>query len=422
MANAFSKEERIAFEEILEGFQDELVMSRNVSVYRSDDTMMERANNIIWRPQPYIMTSFSGTDMTANFNDVTQLSVPATLGHQRSVPWSMTATELRDALQANSLGSSARQRLASDINLALLNVAALQGSIVVRKTTAAGTYDDVASCDTAMNINGVSPVDRFIALNSADYNGMANNLATASRSFGNPKSDKAYEKSYVGPVAGFETFKLDYTKRLQIAAGGATAMDTQDGAVNYYVPKATSTATTGEVSNVDNRFQQITVDGTGGITAGDCFTVADLYAVHPITKENTGALKTFRVISVDGATTMTITPPMITNQVASDAGTQYQNCTIVTKAANSALTWLNTAAAPVNVFWQKDSLEILPGRYAVPIDAGAAVMRASTDQGFELVMQKQYDINTMLTKFRIDTLFGVVNKQPEMSGILLFNQ
>jgi hypothetical protein len=49
-------------------------------------------------------------------------------------------------------------------------------------------------------------------------------------------------------------------------------------------------------------------------------------------------------------------------------------------------------------------------------------MRATTDQGIELVMQKWYDINTMSIKYRMDTLFGVVNKNPEMSGILLFNQ
>ena len=49
-------------------------------------------------------------------------------------------------------------------------------------------------------------------------------------------------------------------------------------------------------------------------------------------------------------------------------------------------------------------------------------MRASTDQGIEVVMQKQYDINTMRTKFRLDVLYGVVNKQPEMSGIMLFSQ
>jgi hypothetical protein len=42
MANAFSKEERVAFENILEGFNDALVMSRNVSVYNTDGSMMER--------------------------------------------------------------------------------------------------------------------------------------------------------------------------------------------------------------------------------------------------------------------------------------------------------------------------------------------------------------------------------------------
>lgn len=423
MSNAFSKEERVAFEDILEGFNDELVLSRNVSVYRSDDAMMERANNIIWRPQPYIAQSFSGTDMTSNFKDQTQLSVPAQLGFSKSVPWVLTAQELRDTLQEGRLGEAAKLKLASDINVALLNAAATYGSLVIKRTTAATGYDDVAQCDAIMNEQGVPAWDRFIALNTRDYNSMASDLSKASRSFGNSKSEKAYERSYVGPVAGFETFKLDYAQNLTAAAGGAgITMSTLDGGGNYYTPKATSTATTGEVSNVDNRFQTITVSSTTNVAAGDAFTVANLNAVHHITKGDTGQLKTFRVVSVTDATHLVITPPMITAQGGTDAELQYKNCVINTKAANSALVFLNTVTKPTNVFWQKDALEILPGRYAVPSDAGVSVMRATTDQGIELVMQKFYDINTMKTKFRMDTFFGVVNKQPEMSGIMLFSQ
>jgi hypothetical protein len=37
MANAFSKEERVAFEDILEGFQDLLVLSRHVRVQHKPD-------------------------------------------------------------------------------------------------------------------------------------------------------------------------------------------------------------------------------------------------------------------------------------------------------------------------------------------------------------------------------------------------
>jgi hypothetical protein len=128
------------------------------------------------------------------------------------------------------------------------------------------------------------------------------------------------------------------------------------------------------------------------------------------------------VISVDSGTTMTISPPMVTAQGGTDAELQYKNCVINTKAANSALVFLNTVAAYANPFWQKDAMEILPGRYAVPTDAGTSVMRASTEQGIELVWQKFYDINTMKTKYRLDTRFGVVNKQPEMTGIMLFSQ
>jgi hypothetical protein len=46
---SFSKEERVAFEQILEGFQDALVLSRNVSIYSTDQTQMERTNDVIWR-------------------------------------------------------------------------------------------------------------------------------------------------------------------------------------------------------------------------------------------------------------------------------------------------------------------------------------------------------------------------------------
>lgn len=421
MANAFSKEERVAFEDILEGFQDALVLSKNVSVYNTDSEMMERANDTIWRPQPYIAQSFSGTDMTSNFKDFTQLAVPATLGYSKSVPWTLTAKELRDALQEGRLGDAAKQKLASDINVALMTVAAQQGTLVVKRTSAASGFDDVAQADALMNEQGVQAFDRYLALSTRDYNGMASNLAARQTLTGKPLT--AYDKAYVGMVAGFETYKLDYATRLTAAAGTTV---TVNGANQYYTPKATSTAATGETSNVDNRYQNLTIAVTSGtVKVGDCFTIAGVNALHHITKEDTGQLKTFRITGIvsgsGGSGVVTISPPIISAGGSTDAELEYKNVS-ATPANGAAITFLNTAAANVNPFWQKDALEILPGRYAVPSDAGTAVMRASTDQGIELVMQKFYDINTMKTKYRLDTLFGVVNKQPEMSGIILFSQ
>lgn len=423
MANAFSKEERVAFEDILEGFQDLLVLSRHVSVYNTNQTEMARTNDTIWRPMPYMAQSINstpGTTIAGSYQNMTQLSVPSTIGFSKTVPWTMTTLDLRDALQEGRLGESAKQKLASDINVAIMNTAAAQGTLVVPVSTAAGDYDDVALCDSIMNEQGVPDYDRFLGLSSRDYNGIAGNLSQASRSFGNSKSDRAYERSFVGMVAGFDTYKFDYANRIAAAAGGVTTIDTQNAAGNYLVPQATSTSVGGQI-NVDNRYQTVTVSNTVGIAAGDAFTIDGVVAVHHITKQSTGQLKTFRVISVTNGTQMVISPGIISNQVASDASAQYKNV-IVTPAAAANINWLNTAASNINVFWQRDSLEILPGRYAVPSDAGTAVMRATTDQGVELVMQKFYDIDSMTIKYRLDTLFGVVNKQPEMSGILLFNQ
>jgi len=422
MSNSFSKEERVAFEDILEGFQDLLVLSRHVSIYNTDQTMMARTNDTIWRPMPYIAQSISSTPGNAiSYKNMTQLSVPSTIGFSQTVPWTMTTLDLRDALQEGRLGESAKQKLASDINVAIMNTAAAQGTLVVPIVGAAGDYDDVSLCDTIMNEQGVPDYDRFLGLSSRDYNGMAGNLAVATRSFGNPKSNLAYERNQVGMVAGFDTYKFDYANRIAVAAGGTTTINTTIAQAQY-VPQATSISVGGQI-NVDNRYESVTVSNTGGVVAGDAFTIDGIYAVHHITKVNTGQLKTFRVISVTNGTVMVISPPIISAVTApTDAELQYQNCKITAAASAAPINWLNTGATAINVFWQKDALEILPGRYAIPSDAGTAVMRATTDQGVELVMQKFYDIDSMVIKYRLDTLFGVVNKQPEMSGILLFNQ
>lgn len=423
MSNSFSKEERVAFEDILEGFQDLLVLSRHVSVYNTDQTMMARTNDTIWRPMPYIAQSQNSTPGSpVTYQNMTQLSVPSTIGFSQTVPWTMTTLDLRDALQEGRLGESAKQKLASDINVAIMNTGAAQGTLVVPIGAAAGDYDDISLCDTIMNEQGVPDYDRFLGLSSRDYNGLAGNLSQASRSFGNQKSDKAYERNFVGMVAGFDTYKFDYANRIAAAAGGTTTINTTTAQAQY-VPQATSTSVGGQI-NVDNRYETVTVSNSVGVVAGDAFTIDGIEAVHHITKESTGQLKTFRVISVPaGGTTLVISPPIISAVTApTDAELQYQNCKIVAAASAAPINWLNTAPSAINVFWQKDALEILPGRYAIPADAGTAVMRASTDQGVELVMQKFYDIDSMVIKYRLDTLFGVVNKQPEMSGILLFNQ
>lgn len=421
MANAFSKEERVAFDQLLEGFNDALILSKAISVFNTDSTMMERAQDTIWRPQPYIATSQDrviGTPVTSQ--NMTQLSVPSSLGFQKNVPWTMNAKELRDGLQNSRLAKAATQRIASDINIAVMDVASAQGTLVVPVATAAGTYDNVALCDSIMNEQGVMMGDRYLALSSRDYNGMAGNLAAVTRSMGNAKSENAYERSLVGQVAGFDTMKLDYANRS--IATTATVTIATNGAQVRYVPAATSVAVGGKI-NVDNRYQTVTVSTTTGVLPGAAFTIAGIEAVNHITKRSTGRLKTFRVISIASGTTMVISPPIIgANSTPTDPEKQYKNVEVVTTSATAAIVWLNTAVSSINPFWHKDSIELMPGRYDVPSNQGVDVIRSTTDQGIELVMGKSFSNSTFQSLYTLDALWGVVNSNPEMNGILMFNQ
>ena len=324
-------------------------------------------------------------------------------------------------MQENRLGQAAAQKLASDINVAVLTVASNQGTIVSKRTTAASGFTDVAEVDALMNEQGVMMSDRNYALSTRDYNGMAADLAARQTMIQIPT--EAYRRAYVGEVAGFQTYKMDYANRLTAAAGTTV---TVNGANQYYTPKATSTAATGEVANVDNRYQNLTIAvGGGTVKVGDAFTIANVFAVHHITKQSTGVLKTFRITAIvsgsGGSGVVTISPPIISNGGSTDAEAQYKNVT-ATPANGAAITFLNTVTANVNCFWHRSAIELLPASLAIPTDAGADIMRATTDQGVELVMQKQFDINTQKTKYRWDTLFGVVMLQPEMAGIQLFSQ
>ena len=421
MPNAFNKEEIVAFDQMLEGFQDQLVLSKLVNKYRIGDTESVRANDTIWRPMPYIATSYDGMDQTANFKDKTQLAVPATIGYKKSSPFVLDASELRDMLQEKRLGEAAKNKLASDINVAVTKVACQQGTLVITRPSTASGYDDIALADAMMNETGVPMGDRRIALATRDYNSMAGDLAK--RQTVNGRVETAYDRAYVGRVAGFDTFKLDYSERL-LAAAGVTV--TVNGANQYHTPKATSTASTGEVSNVDNRYQNITVGVVSGtVKVGDCFTIAGVESVHLVTKQPTGQLKTFRVVGIvsgaGGAGVIRISPPIVSGQGNTEAELQYKNVS-ATPATGAAITFINHDTAWANPFWHRDAIELLPARYAIPTDASAAVLRATTDQGIEVVFQKQYDINTMKIKYRLDTMFGVAMVNPEMAGVMMFNQ
>ncbi len=432
MANAFSKEEKVTFDELLGGFDGALVASRAAVNYTTDQTQMARTGDIIWRPQPYIMTSYSGNDMTSNFKDVTQLSVPVAINQQRSVPWIMSATDLRDAQQNGRLMEAAKQKLAFDMDVAVSDTAGLYGSLFVKRVGAATGFDDLAAADALMTSQGIPRNDRKCIIGPNDWNNMASTIAKPQTS-ANSNVNSAYERAMLPNIAGFDVFKADYVPNYAATAGVTMAISAYAGGlpastVGYTPVAATLTAGVGSL-NVDNRFQNVTITlVSGSVKVGDAFSITNAIAVNHGSKTTTGQAKTFRIVGIvsGGGTTgsvVTICPPVIP---ASGAGVlpsavQYANV-LTAPAVPAATTLLNNAVGGsfFNPFWQGDAMLIVPGRLAPAPDSGMAVMSGTTDQGFTLTLTRQGEINQLQTRYRVDAYFGAVCTQPEMAGVLSF--
>ena len=123
-----------------------------------------------------------------------------------------------------------------------------------------------------------------------------------------------------------------------------------------------------------------------------------------------------------GTGNIQISPPIIAaDSSPTDPESQYKNVTAA--PANSAvITFLNTVSAPVNPAWQADAFEIAPGKYEPADESGMAVKSATTDNGMTVTMARQGAIGDLSTKYRWDVFYGLVNKQPEMTGGMQFSQ
>lgn len=422
--NSFSKEEQTLFVEQTLALEDMLDAAGLVRTRRLDNTGLERSADTVWIPRPYIMPSYEGLDQSANFTGKTQLSIPLRVNRHKSVPFSLDGYELRDALQQKRLFDGAVQKLASDINLSVIDTLSLNASLCVTRTGAASGFADLAQCSVMLDQNGVPSQDRISMINSKNYVGMADELSKASRTLTGDISTKALRESFVGRLANLDTFAQQYTKRLTVAAGsGSLTINTLAAGGNTYIPRSTESTGDG-TQNIDSRRQTVTLSSNTGVKAGDRFTIDDVYNVNPTTKQNTGALKTFVVVSLvaGSSTQVVISPPLISNLDGGEASKQYQNCVVDVPASNSDIDWLNIATTEENYFFHRDSISLSPSMLEFPGDAGWSKMTATTKQGITIVMLKQGGIGPGKVNYRGDILWGVNAEVPEAMGCLLFNQ
>lgn len=428
MANAFSKEEIVFFEQVLAGFDPNNITARQVDKFMPASTTLERSALTVHRPVPYITLGTEGLTLAdAAFADRTQLSVPSTLNANvgapsdiKNIPFEMNAIELNDPLQRDRIAEAAVQQLSAIVDSTVATEVANRGSLFIKNGASITTYAHVAQCEEAMSIRDVPIMEpRTLIMNPRDYNTVAGNLANRDAP-PTGVSLTAFERSMIPRVATFDSFKANFmpTQTLTAAAGYLV-----NGADQDHDPKAVDV----NGNNVDNRTQDLIINtGTGDVNQGDAFTIANVFAVSQVHKNVTADLQVFRVVSTAsaaGAQTITITPAIVA--AAGDGGAQanidYANVDSI-PATTAALTFINlTASQPSNIFFMNRAVEIVHGSLAtMDLDgAGVSTMSMSTDSGIEILFAKGSEINGLTTKYRL-TMWMTANVLiPEMCGNLI---
>jgi hypothetical protein len=408
MANSALKAIEIMWEEFVEKYDSMCVLSKMVDKETIDPTEAQRSGDVMYVRQNYHASTVAGLDISGETDmDVISRAVPLVFQDPQNVKYSMDAKEMRDETVMRKQGEAAAQRLASVVDTTLYN-RAVDRATIVELATGAMTWNLGQSAETSLIQRGISSSQARLLLNATDYQAVSADLG--GKAYVGDWSKGAYERSMVPGIANFQTHRTDNLKNLAIK--GTVTGATVNGAQSHTVVAKDANGVP-----VDNRQMALTVQGANvaNIKAGDVFTIANVNAVHMITKEDTGKLQTFRVLAVGGSgTSLTVSPAIV-------ADGPYQNVTIA--AANSAaVTFVNNATKPANLFFTGDAIQLKYSRLHFPTDQGAKVMTATTANGAPLTMSYFFNHLTGKTQFRFHTYFGAEAVDPEKIGIIVANQ
>jgi hypothetical protein len=415
MANDFSSKIDIFFEEVVVGFEATNISAKNVSMYKPKAGALAEGGQTFYRPMPMMTEVVDGRDMSASYNDLTELTVPSTLteSHLRNVPVSLTGVDLNNPHMMKNIVNATNIMLSNKLDTLVADEIATYGTLAVINSGNIDTYDEAAEADALMLEQQASRGQRNMFLNPRMAKNLAGNLASRGTMQGAPMD--AYTRSMLPPIAGFDTFRVDYGKSITGSAGAGYL-------VNGANQNTTPAAQDGNGLPQDNRTQTLTVDTGANAAVGDVFTIAGVNAVGHINKQSTGQLKTFRILAINGAD-WTIAPAIIPADGANQSQKDYANVT-TTPADNAAISILNTTTKPASVFFEKDAVEIIHADFNTePFEAsGKKVRKATTDSGVQIVMLSDSNIDTLVAKYRMFVWANVELLNYELGGIMLEGQ
>lgn len=411
----------VIFENALETYQQQDMLLGQVSFFEPDGGDMQNSGNVVWRPVQQHAPILPGWDLTGQETGIIEETYPAILGTPSNDFVSQRADDMRDMRFWKRRGEESGRQQATNLNKAIANAIAVQGSMFVRSNATSG-YSFIAEAQALMNERQGKMTERTFILNDRDNLKFGNDLAGRQTLQGRP--EETWKTGQIGRnVAEFDVFTGSFLPNI---VGGADPATTVTANQSFAPTAGTADPLTGIVTNSDYRVATIPVTASAAYNVGDKVTFANggttVKAVGLADKSNTGIAMTFTIVAKPTGTSITVYPKPIANDDPGLSALQKAYSNVDTRILNAAtVNRVNTdASKKTNLFFDKDAVEVLGGNIPANLFRefdGMKVINETMKNGQKMYMVYDGQLNDMSLRFRLFTWWGVTIKDPSRCGV-----
>jgi hypothetical protein len=380
----------------LEILENNLVLTRNVNRQYDDSFAVEGAKIgstlRIRLPDRALVTDGAALQVQDDNEQYTTLTVST----QKHIGVNFTSAELTMQLDdfADRVLKPRISQLASSIDADVANAYKAIGNSVGTPGTTPGTSLVLLQAQQKLNENAAVMSPRYATVNPAANAGLVEGM----KGLFNPTDTIArqFKNGMMGTgVLGFDEINMSQSIKQHTTGNWGTSIT------------VTSTVSTQGQSTLGISF----TGSSKTWNVGDVFTIANVYAVNPQTRESTGSLQQFVVTAAasgSSSATLSIFPSLYTSDNALATIDSFPQASAVVTMLGSASTQY-----PQNLIYHKDAITFATADLLLP--QGVDMASRAVHNGISLRVIRQYDINNDRLPCRIDVLYGYSTIRPQMA-------
>lgn len=407
----------VMFGSYVDTWEKQDLMLDLVDAEQVDQAKLQNAGDTIWYPVQQHRPILTGFDLTGQEQGIIEETYPISLQDPNNDLIEQRIDDLRDTRFWERAGMNAAYQQTTQLNTDLAELIANTGSLFFRSNDTSG-FDFISEGQALINERQVyKAMGQCFLLNPRDNKKFGEDLAGRGTVKGRP--EYTWQTGQIGSgVAEFDVFTGSFLPNLVGGANPATTVtaDVSEAPVGGTVDPVTKT-----VTNVDYRRATISVLSSASYNVGDVVTFGSVQSIGLADKTSTGQLMTFKIVAIPDGTSIEVFPKPIALDDPSLTALEAAYANIDTQILTGAtVDRVNIdATARTNLFWTKDSIQMIGGEAPWQLMSEFAGKKVITEQltsGITLYMIYDADVTAANFKYRIFVWYGLANRNPMANG------